>query len=399
MDRLITELQRVRPAVSGQRRGEINDELGWYRQPAAIARAARARAGVARVARRDRMASGSTAQASRPRRVPSSSNNNLPIRTSRPRNPRRVPSSSSNNNLPIRTSRPRNPPPSPKTRIPSNTQIFNESFIGKPYGELNNEEKRRVVAHGHQYFNALALYEHLKQNPIGNLATNPITRERFNKGTLNKIIKLGAPAAGNNPPAFEAKNIDPNRQPRNYIAEGNANLAVRGENGYLTLVRELLPYPEGTLPSHSNMFARGRLERAMKTSTMRQLNLFIGDYLMSDPNSAMIASALKEKKMHIDRIEKLKVNGKHKEARLAAKLYLDAHGGMRLARKRTRGATYSGTGTKYNSSSRKYKSSRIYKSKSQARPTTWKPGNRGRPPAWAIEKGLHISKTDKRRRK
>ena len=26
--------------------------------------------------------------------------------------------------------------------------------------------------------------------------------------------------------------------------------------------------------------------------------------------------------------------------------------------------------------------------------STWKPGSRGRPPAWAIEKGLHISKTD-----
>ena len=365
MDRLITELQRVRPVVSEQRRGEINDELGRYRQPAAIARAARARLGVARVARRDRMASGSTAQArrrSRPRRVPSSSsNNNLPIRTSRPRNPRRMPSSSNNssNENELRQAiamslMPPSPPPSPKIRIPSNTQIFNESFIGKPYGELNNDEKRRVIAHGHQYFNALALYEHLKQNPIGNLATNPITRERFNKGTLNKIIKLGAPAAGNNPPAFEAKNIDPNRRPNNYIAEGNANLAVRGENGYLTLVRELLPYPEGTLSSHANMFARGRLERAMKNSTMRQLNLFIGDYLMSDPNSAMIVSALKEKKMHIDRIEKLKANGKHKEARLAAKLYLDAHGGMRLARKRTRGGTYSGTGSKYNSSSRTY---------------------------------------------
>ena len=26
--------------------------------------------------------------------------------------------------------------------------------------------------------------------------------------------------------------------------------------------------------------------------------------------------------------------------------------------------------------------------------STWKPGSRGRPPAWAIAKGLHISKTD-----
>ena len=26
--------------------------------------------------------------------------------------------------------------------------------------------------------------------------------------------------------------------------------------------------------------------------------------------------------------------------------------------------------------------------------STWKPGSRGRPPAWAIEKGLHTSKTD-----
>jgi hypothetical protein len=106
------------------------------------------------------------------------------------------------------------------------------------------------------------------------------------------------------------------------------------------------------------MFSRGRLERAMKSSTKRQLNLFIGDYLMSDPNSAMIASALKEKKMHIDRIEKLKANGKHKEARLTAKLYLNAHGDMRLARQRTRGATYSGTGSKYNSSSRNYSDKR-----------------------------------------
>ena len=230
--------------------------------------------------------------------------------------------------------------------------------MGKPYGELNNEEKKRVIAHGHQYFNALALYEHLKQNPIGNLATNPITRERFNKSTLNKIIKLGAPAAGNDPPAFEAKNIDPNRRPDNYIAEGNANLAVRRENGYLTLVRELLPYPEGTLSSRANMFARERLERAMKNTTMRQLNLFIGDYLMSDPNSAMIASALKEKKMHIDRIEKLKANGKHKQARLAGMLYRNAHGDMGLARKRTRGATYSGSGSKYNVSSRNHRDKR-----------------------------------------
>ena len=64
----------------------------------------------------------------------------------------------------------------------------------------------------------------------------------------------------------------------------------------------------------------------------------------------MVASALKEKKMHIDRIEKLKANGKHKEARLVEKLYLDAHGDTRFSkRQRTRSGTYSGLGTKYNS--------------------------------------------------